>query len=260
MKNLLNACRNETLKARRSPVSLVTLLGSLMIPAVGAFFMLIAENPEKAKSLGIISAKAQLLGVEVSWGFYYSFLLQAVAVGGIILFSFISAWVFGREYINKTQKDLLALPTSRTTIVTAKLLVISVWSLTIALLMLGGAILLGWLIKLPGWSTQLLIDNGLRVLAAAAMAVLLAWVVAWVANLTRSYFSPIGLLVFAVAFGQIASVLGWGAYFPWAIPAIYSNPSSAVELGPVSFAIVIVTGLVGVAGTLAWWRYADHSV
>ena len=259
MRDLISACHNEFLKARRSPVSLVTILGSLMVPTAGAFFMLVAKYPEQAKNLGIMSAKAQLLGVEVSWRFYYGFLLQAVAVGGIIMFSFISAWVFGREYINKTQKDLLALPTSRTTIVTAKLLVVGVWSLTLALLMLGGGIVLGLLIKLPGWSTRLLLDNSLRLVVSAVMAILLAWVVAWVANLTRSYFSPIGLLVFAVAFGQIASALGWGAYFPWAIPAIYSNPATTVALGPASFIIVVATGIAGVAGTVLWWRFADQA-
>lgn len=259
MKNLLNALHNEILKARRSLMSLVTLAGCLFIPLGGLFIMLIAMHPEQAKSLGILSAKAQLVGVTVSWSYFFTFFHQAIAVGGMVIFSFIAAWVFGREYINKTLKDLLALPTSRTTIVMAKFLLIAIWSFSFSLVLLVVGILLGFLIKLPGWSNQLLYDGIYRFIACALMAILLSWVVAFIANVGKSYFPAIGFLIFAVAFGQIASVLGWGEYFPWAIPAIYSNVANPIHLGAISFVIVILTGVLGIAGTVLWWQNADHS-
>ena len=59
------------------------------------------------------------------------FLAQAVAVGGIFLFSLIGSWVFGREFVDGTVTDLLAVPVARWTILLAKFIVVMVWSVTV---------------------------------------------------------------------------------------------------------------------------------
>lgn len=259
MRNFSNAIYVEVLKARRSAVSLVTSIAFLFIPFIGAMFMLILKDPDKAKDLGILSTKAQLVGGTFSWEFFLSFFSQAIAIGGMIIFSFIAAWVFGREYANKTLKDLLALPTSRATVVMAKFMLISVWSFIFSLVIFLVGLILGVIINIPGWSNQLLIDGGSRYIVASLLAVLLSWVIAFVTNIFRSYFPALGFVIFMVVLGQIAAALGWGEYFPWAIPALYSNVAGPINLGAASFIIVILTGLLGLIGTLLWWRYADHT-
>jgi len=238
---------------------LITLLAFLLIPLAGTLFMVILKNPEKAKTLGIISTKAQLLtGGTVSWESFLNFFSQA-AIAGMVISSFIAAWVFGREYINKTLKDLLALPTSRTTIVVAKFALITFWSFMFSLLAPLAGIFLGLIIKLPGWSYQLLLDSISRFIVVSLLAILLAWVVAFIANIGKSYFPALGFLIFMMVLAQIAVVLGWGEYFPWAVPSLYSNVANSIKLGVVSYVIVVLTGLLGVLGTILWWRYADHT-
>jgi ABC-2 type transport system permease protein len=56
---------------------------------------------------------------------------------------------------------------------------------------------------------------------------------------------------------NLVQAAGWGEYFPWAILAIYAQGKQA--LPPASFVIVLLTGLVGVAGTYFWWKYADQN-
>jgi ABC-2 type transport system permease protein len=259
MNNLLNAILVEVKKARRSKVSLVTLLAFLLIPLAMTMFMIILKNPEKAKTLGIISTKAQLLTAgTASWKSFLDLMSQA-AIGGMVISSFIAAWVFGREYVDKTLKDLLALPTSRTTIVIAKFALISIWSFGFSLLAPLAGIVLGMIIKLPGWNYQLLIDSISRYIVVSLLAVLLAWVVAFIANIGKSYFPAIGFLLLMVVLAQIIQVMGWGEYFPWAIPALYSNTASPAHLGVVSYIIVVLTGLLGLLGTILWWRYADFT-
>ncbi|MDP1808593.1 MAG: ABC transporter permease [Actinomycetota bacterium] len=259
MNNLLNAILVEAKKARRSKVSLVTLLAFLLIPLAMTLFMVILKNPEKAKTLGIVSTKAQLLTAgTASWESFLNLLSQS-AVGGMVISSFIAAWVFGREYINKTLKDLLALPTSRTTIVVAKFAIITFWSFTFSLLAPLAGIVLGLIIKLPGFSYHLLLGSISRFVVVTLMAILLSWAVALIANIGRSYFPALGFVVFMVFLAQIVQLLGWGEYFPWAIPALYSNVAAPTNLGAVSYVIVVLTGLLGVWGTVLWWRYADHA-
>jgi ABC-2 type transport system permease protein len=50
---------------------------------------------------------------------------------------------------------------------------------------------------------------------------------------------------------------GWGEYFPWAIPGIFAQAKA--PLGPVSYGIVVVTGVVGVIATYLWWKFADQN-
>jgi ABC-2 type transport system permease protein len=46
----------ETLKARRSKVPWLTALGFSLAPLVGGLFMIILKDPERARSMGLISA------------------------------------------------------------------------------------------------------------------------------------------------------------------------------------------------------------
>jgi ABC-2 type transport system permease protein len=133
MKNLSSALWAETLKVRRSKVPFFTALGFSMAPLVGGLFMIILKDPEAAKSMGLISTKAQLMAGTADWPTFFNILAQAVAVGGAILFAIITAWVFGREFSDKTAKELLALPTSRGTIIAAKFIVTAMWTLALSL-------------------------------------------------------------------------------------------------------------------------------
>jgi ABC-2 type transport system permease protein len=97
----------ELLKARRSRMPLLTALGFSLAPFAGGFFMIVMKDPDLARRLGMISAKAQIVAGAADWPTYLGLLAQATAIGGFILFSFISSWVFGREYADQTIKDLL---------------------------------------------------------------------------------------------------------------------------------------------------------
>jgi ABC-2 type transport system permease protein len=259
MNNFLNVILVEANKAKRTKVPLITLIAFLFIPFVGGLFMIILKNPEEIKSLGLISTKAQLFAATANWETYLNLFSQAIAIGGTIIYSFIAAWVFGQEYIDKTITDLLVLPTSRTMIVSAKFTLITLWCFLYSLLSLFTGIALGFIIKLPGFNNQLLLNGIYSYIIISLLAVLLAWAVAFIANISKSYFPAIGFAIFMIILAQIVGVLGWGKYFPWAIPVIYSQITGPAHLSLVSFLIVLITGFLGVLGTIGWWRYADHT-
>ena len=101
MNKLATAFLVESKKLFRSKVPLVSLLASLMIPFVGWLFMFILKDPELAQKMGVISAKAHIMGT-ADWPSYLGLLSQAIAVGGLFIFGFITSWVFGREYSDRT--------------------------------------------------------------------------------------------------------------------------------------------------------------
>lgn len=128
MNGFASALWAETLKMRCSKVPLFTAIGFSFAPLMGGLFMIILKDPEAARSMGLISTKAQLTVGVADWPTFFSILAQAVAVGGAILFAVVTSWVFGREFSDRTAKELLALPTSREAIVAAKFAVIAAWT------------------------------------------------------------------------------------------------------------------------------------
>ena len=256
MSNLSQAIWAEMLKARRSRMPLLTALGILLIPLAGGFFMIVLKDPELARRVGLISAKARLTMGAADWPSYLRFLILGTAGGGIILFGLIASWVFGREYSDRTVKDLLALPTSRSAIVCAKFVVVAAWcaALTVMIYLVGLGV--GAAIALPLASAQVFLRGGITVVICAGMSIALVAPIAFVASAGHGYLPPIGAALLAMILAQFVAAAGWGEYFPWSIPGLYAQGES---LGIVSYLIVILTSVAGLAGTFTWWERADQT-
>ena len=158
MNGFASAIWAETLKARRSRLVWLTLLAFLMLPVVDTLFMLILKDPEQARSWGLIGVKAQLAAGVADWPTFLQVLLLGTAIAGGILFSFVTAWVFGREFADRTAKEWLALPVVRETMVAAKFVLIAMWVVGLSLPVMGAAVILGWATDIPGWSPEALMS------------------------------------------------------------------------------------------------------
>ena len=261
MNGFTSALWAEMLKMRRSKVPLFTALGFSMAPLAGGLFMIILKDPEAAKSMGLISAKAQLLVGVADWPTFFNILAQAVAVGGAILFAIVTAWVFGREFSDHTAKELLALPTSRETIIGAKFIVTALWTFILSLFIFGFGLVVGNLVVIPGWSTELLQTAFMDILGSAALTIILLPFVALAASMGRGYLPAFGWTIFTVAIAQIAIITGWGDWFPWAVPALFSGAAGprAEQLELHSYIIILFASMVGLAATFYWWRNADQT-
>jgi ABC-2 type transport system permease protein len=255
------AFRAEALKARRSKITLLSFGGFSILPLVGGLFMIILKDPDRARALGLISTKAELTAGTADWSSLFQMLAQGTAVGGAIMFALITTWVFGREFSDHTAKELMALPTPRVVIVTAKFALAALWTagLTLWIFLVGLAV--GAMVDIPGWSVELATNRFTIVLLTALTTLLLMPFVALVASLGRGYLPPMGWTFLALAFASILSVLGWGDRFPWAVPMLVSGMGGeqATPPGLFSYAIVLVTGLAGTVATMAWWQTADQT-
>lgn len=251
----------ETLKARRSAMPWLSALAIALAPLMGGLFMLVLKEPAWARRAGLITAKAQLTTGTADWPTYFGLLAQAVALGGLVVFGLVAIWLFGREYSDRTAKDLLALPTPRAAIVVAKFAVSAGWSVLLTALVYALGLGIGALIGLPGWSAALAVASAGRLAAIVALTLALVAPFALIASAGRGYLPPIGMLLLAIFLAQVLAALGWGAAFPWAVPALASGMAGpgARELGAGSYLLVALTGLAGVAGTLAWWQCVDQT-
>lgn len=250
----------ELLKVRRSRVPWLTALAFTLAAAVGGLFMYIWQDPARARSLGLLGAKAQLATAKADWPGFLSLQAQIASVGGLLIFGTIVIWLFGREFSDRTAKDLLALPTSRAAIVSAKFTVAMLWclALTVQLYVLG--LLIGAGLGLPGWSAETAGRGLATLLATAVMTVLLTFPFALAASAGCGYLPAVGAMFAALFCAQVIAALGYGHLFPWSVPSLITGVAGEqhTAVGVVGYGNVFLIGLGGVAATIAWWRNADQ--
>jgi ABC-2 type transport system permease protein len=99
-------------------------------------------------------------------------------------------------------------------------------------------------------------DSALVVITAClVIAVVLPF--ALFASMGRGFLLPMGLAVLTLMMTNLVAIIGWGEYFPWAVPGLYAQEKGS--LTPVSYGIVFLTGMAGMIGTYLWWKYADQN-
>ena len=261
MNGFLAALWAEALKARRSRVSSFSAAGLLLLPLIAGLFMVILKDPERARALGLIGAKAQIVAGTADWPSFFGMLAQGLAIGGGVVFAIATAWVFGREFADRTAKELLAVPAARSAIVAAKFVTIVAWIAALTLLVYAAGVAVGAAVRIPGWSAGLAWDALRSMLVIGLLLTLLMPLVALVAGIGRGYLAPLGWAFFTLVVAQVAAALGWGHLVPWSVPALLAGTAgaAAAQIGVHSFGIVALTGAAGLVATFAWWRRADHA-
>lgn len=255
----------EFQKVRRSKTLWITALAFSLVTLICGLFMFILQDPERARRFGLVGAKAQIFGGSADWPGLFNLTLLMVSVGGLIIFGFIFVWIFGREFSDKTVYDILSLPSSRVSIVMAKLITAAYWSMALVLIVFVLTLGAGVLLQLPGWSAATIL-NGLRLLLITGLlTVILSIPFALAASITRGYLAAVGCLFLALILGQVMSQLGYGQYYPWTIPMFYSGAAEALTgktaapLSLVSYILVAIVSVLSLVITSAWWRYADQT-
>jgi ABC-2 type transport system permease protein len=258
MNNLTDMIWIETRKAIRSRMPLWTALGALFMPLGIAFLIFVSKNPEISQKLGLVSAKANLIAYAATdWVTYLGLFGQMLAAGGFLLFILIVSWLFGREFTDGTLKDMLAVPVQRSSILLAKFVVMAIWSAVLTLFICMVGLVMGALIHLPGGSPGVILQGSTLVVITACLAIVVVLPFALFASVGRGYLLPIGLAVLTLMMTNLVAIVGYGEYFPWAVPGLFAQAKS--PLASVSYWIAILTGLAGMLATYLWWKYADQS-
>jgi ABC-2 type transport system permease protein len=254
------AVRVELLKLRRSRAPMMSALTFSLVGLVDGLFMVILKDPAAARRWGLLGAKAQLAAGVADAHTALGFLAQATGIGGLFVFGLVFVWVFGREFADRTVKDLLALPVPRTTIVAAKFTVAAAWCLVLAAWTAALGVGVVTTLRLPGADAGTVTSGLARLLLTAVMTIVLVAPFALLASVARGYLAPVGGILLATFLGQIVAALGYGAYFPWAVPALYAGIEGVhTRPGPIGYALVALVGVAAALATGSWWRRADQA-
>ena len=254
MKNLVSdftpALWVELEKAGRSRTLWITDLAAFLAVAIGGVFMFILKDPEQARRLGLVGAKAQIFGGTADWPSFFNLMLILMSVGGLVIFGFIFTWIFGREFSDKTVYDTLSLPTSRTALMIAKIITAALWSVVLVLFVFLLMLVIGGSLRLPGWSAAVIWHGFGLLLATGCLMVLLCIPFSLVASFSRGYLPAVGCIFLVLILSQVITQLGNGQYFPWTVPLLFSGAAQALSgktaepLGAISYILVGLTAVI----------------
>jgi ABC-2 type transport system permease protein len=245
----------EWLKLRRSVMAWVTaaLLG-LGVPALTSGFMAAARlgPPDSPLALKI---NAMLIGE--GWSAYLGMLAQILSVA-MLMSGIVISWVFGREFTDHTVVSLFALPTSRSTIAAAKFVVLAVWTTALCMVVLVAAFALAPLAGLPIDHLDNTRTAAVKVLVVGITGAMLTTPLALVATVARGYLPAVATLILIVVVTQVITLVGFGAWFPYAAPSIWAGmggQAAASLIHPYQLALVPVTSAAATAATIWRWQH-----
>ncbi|MFN8257853.1 MAG: ABC transporter permease [Bacteroidales bacterium] len=262
MKQQWQAFIAEILKNRHSRITWVTFIAFSLAPLFGGVFMFLMKDNGTEGLSGAFKSKAVLMSFDANWNSYLGLLSQAVGVGGVLIFGFVASWLFGREYADGTAKDLLSLPVSRAKILNAKFIYYIIWCMALVLSNLTLGLLIGFALQLPGWDSAMFLSNIQVYFITTVLIILLNTPVAFFAIYGKGFMTPLGLVAILLVLAQIIGALGFGNYFPWAVPGIYSGSGGAdlkTGLNFLSYLLIVITSIIGYFSTILWWKYADQT-
>jgi len=261
MRGLFIALSIEFKKMVKSKIFIGSIIVFLFIGIMIGLLMFVIMHPEYLSRSAILETKSNFIET-VNWASFFNMLLQLILTLGSIAFGIIASWVFGREYADRTIKDLLALPVSRTEIVIAKFAVIILWNIILTLLFYCISLIMGFAIHLPEWSSLLFRANLKFFWGGAFLTLLLITPVAYLASLSRGYILPIVYIVLIMVFTQLVfvSAPSYAGYFPWALPAIFAGITEEMNstLDFSGYLIYFFLIILGFLTTLFYWNYADQ--
>lgn len=261
MKQQIQALQAELIKVKYANTLLWTFIAFALAPLMGGAFIMVIGNPEAVAQGGGLVAKAQAMKIEASWKSYLDLMTQAVGVGGVLVFGFVASWLFGREYSEGTAKDLLSLPTSRTKILNAKFIVYSIWCLALVVSNLLIGLLIGTILQLPTPDANIDFSLLNDYFITTFLTILIGVPIAFFALLGKGYLAPLGFVALTLVLAQVIAAIGYGSYFPWSIPGLYSGAGGAYKklLDNYSYSILILTFIAGYLATVTYWKTADQT-
>ncbi|MTK02245.1 ABC transporter permease [Micromonospora sp. CP22] len=184
------------------------------------------------------------------WDLLTGVAAQVTAAGGMLAFGVALSWLIGHEFSDATITGLFALPVSRRTIVSAKLLSHLLWAVLVAVGLTAAIALTGTVLGLGHPTTDVLDSLG-RQFVLTVLSALIATPAAWAATLGRGLLPGIATTIGLLVVAQVAVIGGAGAWLPIAAPALWALQPHAVNAVQLALVAVVPAGFAAL--TLAAW-------
>lgn len=240
----------ELIKLKRSKILVISFLGAMAAPVM----MLVEaiqmhfEYPEQTATLV---------------HFYDNSLLYTMLLMNLMVFVIIAAYLFSREYTEKTLKMILPVPVSKSKLIASKFCVLFFWIMMLTIATWIGALILAALyhavfgmldftfVVAIQWFGKLLFSGILLFLTISPFA--------FIAEKTKGLFVPMIVAAGVVMVNAALSNQELGALYPWIATYLLVKGKTASTGYPIwlSVSIIVLVSIIGFATTFHYFQKED---
>jgi bacitracin transport system permease protein len=242
---MIKLIRAEIAKMKRSTMFAVSFAGAAVTPFVTFTGYLLYGNrhPEEIVTVERLLSETSLY--------------MAVLIG-TPLFGVLAAWLFNREFEERTLRSVLSVPVSRAALFFAKLAVLVIWILVLSSWAWLLSLVLCLVGEFPGGSFEIVSRYFFQFVENGLLLFLLMGPIVFVTFLFRSY---VPVIVFAVCLTLVSVVVGNSEYrsiYPWtAILPIISGKYPPEYPRFVPFLSISIATIGGYAASFLSFRRMD---
>ncbi|ANS37575.1 ABC transporter permease [Bacillus velezensis] len=243
MVNLLYA---ELLKLRRSAMLLISTIGASVVPfmvVVASYVQIKTENPAPVIKFHELFSNANL---------------YTVLVVGVPLYGVVAAYIFNREYMDDTLKNLLTIPVSRINLILSKLLLLFIWIFFLTLVAWGLTLLLGVILQFPDLSQSLILKSFLHFSIGGILLFVLSTPIVLITVVLKNYVPTIIFTILITLINIMTANSEHRGLFPWAAAGDISMNTLLPTYPPeYSYAGIALISILGFASLVIYFNKAD---
>ncbi len=189
---------------------------------------------------------------------FYQTNLYTVLVIGVPLYGVVTAYLFNREYVEDTLKNLLTIPVSRMKFLLSKCILLFMWIMVLTFVSWSLTLIFGLLAQFDGLSNSLFIESFQKAMVGGVLCFILSSPVIWITLITKNYVPPIILTILATLLNVMSGNSEHRGLFPWAAAGDIANKTLLATYPPeYSYFGIAATSLVGFIATIVYFQKAD---
>ncbi|WP_019419932.1 ABC transporter permease [Paenibacillus sp. OSY-SE] len=242
---MVNLVYTELLKLKRAKMFMVSLIGAAAAPLM--VFIGYLDYKAKKPDMPVLFSEA-----------FSQTNLYVLLLIGTLLYGVITAYLFNREYVEDTLKNLLTIPVSKISFIASKLVLLFIWILVLTLVAWGLTFILGLIGQYEGLNAAVLLQSLKQFLIGGSLLFLLSTPTIFVTFLFKNYVPTI-IFTAVITMGNVALAnREYKALYPWSAVHVIADNGFVPEYPPLySYAAIIATAIIGLIATIVYFKKAD---
>ncbi|QKG85277.1 ABC transporter permease [Kroppenstedtia pulmonis] len=243
---MANLLYTELLKLRRSKMFLISIFGAAVAP-----IMVVVASYIHMKT------KQPTLPILFDELFYNTSLYTVLAIGAP-LYGVVTAYLFNREYVEDTLKNLLTIPVSRTAFIMSKLLLLFIWIMILTSVAWILTFILGLIGQFEGLNALLIATSFRQFCTGGALLFILSTPIVLITLVAKNYVPPIIFTIVITLINVMTANSEHRGLFPWGAAGDIANDTLLPTYPPeYSYISIAATSVIGFIATIIYFKKVD---
>jgi bacitracin transport system permease protein len=184
--------------------------------------------------------------------------LYTLLLIGVPLYGVVTAYLFNREFLEDTLKNLLTIPVSRTRLIISKIITLFIWIMLLTIVAWVLALLLGMLGQFKGLNPSLIVNSLGDFATGGILLFILSTPIIFIAVLTNNFVPTIILSIVIILINVISGSSEHRGLFPWAAAVDIANDTLPTKYpAEISYIAISVTAIFGLIATILYLKNTD---